>query len=121
MASAPRFPAGQSQVSGAHGRSAAHADQASRHTKTHECTEPAPHSLPTGRRHDRKGCGTGPSTPPELRAAVAHNFFEVPFHSKREPLIFVGNQEDIRRRAAFTVLGLYYPERVDAVRGPTLF
>jgi hypothetical protein len=44
-----------------------------------------------------------------LRAAVAHNFFEVPFHSKREPLIFVGNQEDIRRRAAFTVLGLYYP------------
>ena len=32
-----------------------HADQASRHTKTHECTEPAPHSLPTGRQHDRTG------------------------------------------------------------------
>lgn len=43
------------------------------------------------------------------------------FGSKKEPLIFVGNQEDVRRRAAFTVLGLYYPDRADAEKGRTLF
>jgi hypothetical protein len=47
----------------------------------------------------------------ELKAAVTRNFLEIPFAANRSPLIFVGNQEDPRRRASFTVLGLYYPEK----------
>ena len=57
----------------------------------------------------------------ELRTAITERFVENPFGSKKEPLIFVGNQEDVRRRAAFTVLGLYYPDRADAEKGRTLF
>lgn len=47
----------------------------------------------------------------ELKAAVTRNFLEIPFAANRSPLIFVGNQEDVRRRASFTALGLYYPEK----------
>lgn len=63
------------------------------------------------------------STDQELKAVITRNFFENPFGLKKAPLIFVGNQEDIRRRAAYTVLGLYYPDRADAERArtPALF
>ena len=61
------------------------------------------------------------ATDSDLKAVIIRNFFEVPFQAKREPLVFVGNQESIRRRSSFTVLGLYYPERVDAEKGRTLF
>lgn len=57
----------------------------------------------------------------ELRAVITQKFFEIPFAPKKDPLIFVGNQEDVRRRASFTVLGLYYPDRSDAEKGRTLF
>lgn len=57
----------------------------------------------------------------ELRAAVTRNFLEVPFAGTRSPLIFVGNQEDVRRRSAFTVLGLYYPSTADLERTGPLF
>ena len=61
------------------------------------------------------------SSDAELCAAITHRFFEIPFAAKKDPLLFVGNQEDVRRRASFTVLGLYYPDRFDAEKGRTLF
>ena len=61
------------------------------------------------------------SSDDELRAAITHRFFENPFAAGKDPLIFVGNQEDVRRRGSFTVLGLYYPDRADAEKGRTLF
>lgn len=61
------------------------------------------------------------SSDDELRAAITQRFFENPFGSRKDPLIFVGNQEDVRRRGSFTVLGLYYPDRADAEKGRTLF
>jgi hypothetical protein len=54
----------------------------------------------------------------ELKTAVTRNFFEIPFAAGRSPMIFVGNQEDVRRRASFTVLGLYYPQ-ADAIEHTT--
>ncbi len=57
----------------------------------------------------------------ELKAAVTRNFFEIPFAAGRSPLIFVGNQEDVRRRSSFTVLGLYYPEVDDIEQTTRLF
>lgn len=57
----------------------------------------------------------------ELKAAVTRNFFEIPFAAGRSPLIFVGNQEDVRRRSSFTVLGLYYPEVGDIEQTARLF
>lgn len=57
----------------------------------------------------------------ELKEAVRRNFFEIPFASGRSPLIFVGNQEDVRRRASFTVLGLYYPKPGDVEQTTPLF
>ena len=57
----------------------------------------------------------------ELQAIITDKFFTNPFGERKEPLIFVGNQEDVRRRAAFTVLGLYYPRRDEAEKGRTLF
>lgn len=57
----------------------------------------------------------------ELKAAVTRNFFEIPFAANRSPLIFVGNQEDVRRRSSFTVLGLYYPEPKDIEHTTPLF
>jgi hypothetical protein len=36
-------------------------------------------------------------------------------------MIFVGNQEAVRRRSSFTVLGLYYPEANAIERTTPLF
>ena len=58
---------------------------------------------------------------PELERAITHNFLEIPFGEGRAPRIFVGNQEDPRRRAAFTVLGLYYPRTNDVWQQDGLF
>lgn len=60
-------------------------------------------------------------TEDELKAAVTRKFLDIPFSSKRSPMIFVGNQEDVRRRSSFTVLGLYYPETADIERTSPLF
>lgn len=57
----------------------------------------------------------------ELKAAVTRNFLEIPFAADRSPMIFVGNQEDVRRRSAFTVLGLYYPKANDIEHTSPLF
>lgn len=57
----------------------------------------------------------------ELKDAIRTNFYEKPFAPDRLPLIFVGNQEDIRRRASFTVLGLYYPRAGHIEQTGTLF
>lgn len=57
----------------------------------------------------------------ELEAAITSNFFAVPFGSERAPMLFVGNQENVARRASFTVLGLYYPKRTDIAQTETLF
>jgi hypothetical protein len=57
----------------------------------------------------------------DLVTAVTSNFLETPFGSDRAPLIFVGNQEDPRRRGSFVVLGLYYPRRGDRLPAETLF
>jgi hypothetical protein len=56
-----------------------------------------------------------------LKAAVTRNLLEIPFAANRSPMIFVGNQEDVRRRASFTVLGLYYPEAKDIEHTAPLF
>ena len=56
-----------------------------------------------------------------MKAAVQRNFFDIPFGHSRRPLIFVGNQEDVRRRASFTVLGLYYPDAGDVEHTLPLF
>jgi hypothetical protein len=60
-------------------------------------------------------------TASDLQAAITRNFFEVPFAAERAPMIFVGNQENIRRRASFTVLGLYYPRWSDIRQADSLF
>jgi hypothetical protein len=59
----------------------------------------------------------------ESRAAkwYLHNFFGVPFAGNRAPVIFVGNQEDVRRRSSFTVLGLYHPQTGDVEQTTPLF
>jgi hypothetical protein len=57
----------------------------------------------------------------DLKSAISRNFCEIPFAPDRSPLIFIGNQEDIRRRASFTVLGLYYPRSSQVERTETLF
>lgn len=57
----------------------------------------------------------------ELERAIARNFHEIPFGTDRAPLIFVGNQENVRRRASFTILGLYYPKKSDLRQRETLF
>lgn len=59
--------------------------------------------------------------PDDLRAAIARNFLKIPFATDRAPMIFVGNQADIRRRASYTVLGLYYPRRSEVAQTETLF
>jgi hypothetical protein len=57
----------------------------------------------------------------ELKAAITNNFLAIPFGPERAPKIFVGNQENITCRAAFTVLGLHYPKRADLPQAETLF
>lgn len=56
-----------------------------------------------------------------LKKAVTTNFVEIPFGRERAPLIFVGNQENVQRRASFTVLGLYYPRHTDVDQTGSLF
>jgi hypothetical protein len=56
-----------------------------------------------------------------VEAAVREKFLNAPFREDRRPLIFVGNQENVRRRASFTVLGLYYPRRNEVPQVETLF
>lgn len=48
-------------------------------------------------------------TDEELEAAIRQKFCDQMFGSDRQPLIFVGNQENPQRRHSFTVLGVYYP------------
>ena len=57
----------------------------------------------------------------ELKSVITRNFLEVPFSSDREPMVLVGNQENVQRRASFTVLGLYYPRKSDIERTGLLF
>ncbi|HEX8093438.1 hypothetical protein [Jatrophihabitans sp.] len=57
----------------------------------------------------------------ELKSAITRNFIDLPFSGERQPLIFVGNQENVQRRASFTVLGLYYPRRSDIEQSGLLF
>lgn len=57
----------------------------------------------------------------ELKAIITRNFLEIPFSDDREPMVLVGNQENVQRRAAFTVLGLYYPRKSDIERSGLLF
>ena len=57
----------------------------------------------------------------ELEQAITRNFFEIPFNADRAPMIFVGNQENIKRRASFTILGLYYPRKADVQQKERLF
>jgi hypothetical protein len=57
----------------------------------------------------------------QLKQVILRNFFRIPFGADRTPLIFVGNQENIQRRGAFTILGLYYPRKADLVQRERLF
>lgn len=45
-----------------------------------------------------------------LRSSITDRFMTRMFLSGTDPIIFVGNQADIVKRAAFTVLGVYYPK-----------
>lgn len=57
----------------------------------------------------------------QLKQAVTRNFRDIPFGPERSARIFVGNQENIRRRASFTILGLYYPRLEDIGQEDRLF
>jgi hypothetical protein len=57
----------------------------------------------------------------DLKAAVIRNFLEIPFSQERRPMLLVGNQENVQRRASFTVLGLYYPKWSDIEQSGLLF
>jgi hypothetical protein len=57
----------------------------------------------------------------ELKAAITRNFLDIPFADDRNPMVFVGNQENVRRRTSFTVLGVYYPRKADIERTELLF
>jgi hypothetical protein len=57
----------------------------------------------------------------ELKAAIKRNFLEIPFANDRAPMVFVGNQENITRRASFTVLGIHYPRRSEVEQSGRLF
>lgn len=48
-----------------------------------------------------------------LKAKITENFLTQMFAKDRSPLIYVGNQENPRRRSAFTVLGVYYPKTAE--------
>ncbi len=47
----------------------------------------------------------------DLKASITKMFMQRMFLRDTDPIIFVGNQADIVRRASFTVLGVYYPNR----------
>jgi len=54
-----------------------------------------------------------------IKSALTNNFLDRMFKANTDPLIYVGNQEAVARRAAFTLLGTYYP-KIGAVQ-PELF
>ena len=45
-----------------------------------------------------------------IKSALTSNLLDRMYKAQTDPLIYVGNQEDVARRAAFTVLGTYYPK-----------
>ena len=47
----------------------------------------------------------------DLKESITDRFMRRMFQNDTDPIIFVGNQENIARRAAFTVLGVYYPKK----------
>lgn len=47
----------------------------------------------------------------DLKKSITQRFMQQMFLAKTDPIIFVGNQADVTRRASFTVLGVYYPKR----------
>lgn len=47
----------------------------------------------------------------DLKKSITLRFMHQMFLADTDPVIFVGNQADVRRRASFTVLGVYYPKR----------
>lgn len=47
----------------------------------------------------------------DLKKSITRRFMHQMFLADTDPVIFVGNQADVRRRASFTVLGVYYPKR----------
>ena len=48
---------------------------------------------------------------PELESEISERFLRKMFLNDTDPIIFVGNQANAQRRAAFTVLGVFYPKR----------
>lgn len=46
-----------------------------------------------------------------LRERLTQKFFENPFAAHKQPAVYVGNQENPRRRTVFSVLGMYYPPK----------
>lgn len=50
-------------------------------------------------------------TDDQLKANITERFMRRMFLNDTDPIIFVGNQADIVRRASFTVLGVYYPKK----------
>ncbi|MCK6212304.1 hypothetical protein KZX45_17310 [Georgenia sp. EYE_87] len=56
-----------------------------------------------------------------LRESIKKNFFHQMFGRDKQPLIFVGNQENPQRRQSFTVLGAYYPKIGDTPGDSVLF
>lgn len=57
----------------------------------------------------------------QLKAVIRQKFFEQMFALGKRPLIFVGNQENPRRRQSFKVLGTYYPSAGETPGDTVLF
>lgn len=49
---------------------------------------------------------------PEIESEINERFLRRMFLNDTDPIIFVGNQANVQRRAGFTVLGVYYPKRL---------
>lgn len=56
-----------------------------------------------------------------LKKIITENFFGKMFTRGTSPLIYVGNQENPRKRNVFSVLGIYYPKVGTTASGPALF
>lgn len=58
----------------------------------------------------------------QLQKVITQNFFTMMFNEKRETGLFMGNFELAAQRGVFSVLGVYWPPRVDTrPAAPTLF
>lgn len=55
-----------------------------------------------------------------LERVINEKFFEMMYADHKRPLLFVGNQESVQRRASFTVLGTYYPAANQVATGGML-